>query len=72
VGERKAFLLRVDAKLLEALQRWADDDLGSLNGQIEIVLRAALQEAGRADQPTSRRREPHQRRTARRDQLSSS
>jgi hypothetical protein len=54
VGERKAFLLRVDPKLLEALQRWADDDLRSLNGQIEIVLRAALQEAGRArpaDQP---------------------
>jgi hypothetical protein len=48
VGDRKAFLLRVDPKLLEALQRWADDDLRSLNGQIEFLLRAALQQAGRA------------------------
>lgn len=45
--ERKAFLLRVDPALLEALQRWADDDLRSLNGQIEFVLRDALKQAGR-------------------------
>jgi hypothetical protein len=48
VAERKAFLLRVDPQLLAALQRWADDDLRSLNGQIEFLLRAALQQAGRA------------------------
>jgi hypothetical protein len=48
VAERKAFLLRVDPRLLEALQRWADDDLRSLNGQIEFLLRRALQESGRA------------------------
>jgi hypothetical protein len=48
VAERKAFLLRVDPRLLEALQRWADDDLRSLNGQIEFLLRRTLQEAGRA------------------------
>jgi len=48
MAERKAFLLRVDPRLLEALQRWANDDLRSLNGQIEFVLRAALREAGRA------------------------
>jgi hypothetical protein len=48
VAERKAFLLRVDPRLLEALQRWADDDLRSLNGQIEFLLRQALAEAGRA------------------------
>jgi len=48
VAERKAFLLRVDPRLLEALQRWADDDLRSLNGQIEFLLRRALQDAGRA------------------------
>jgi hypothetical protein len=47
VAERKAFLLRVDPGLLEALQRWADDDLRSLNGQLEFLLRRALQEAGR-------------------------
>jgi hypothetical protein len=47
VAERKAFLLRVDPALLEALQQWADDELRSLNGQIEFVLRQALQEKGR-------------------------
>ena len=48
MAERKAFLLRVDPALLEAMQRWADDDLRSLNGQIEFVLRGALRQAGRA------------------------
>ena len=47
MAERKAFLLRVDPRLLEALQRWADDDLRSLNGQIEFLLRRALKDAGR-------------------------
>jgi hypothetical protein len=47
VAERKAFLLRVDPRLLEALQRWADDDLRSLNGQLEYLLRQALAQAGR-------------------------
>jgi hypothetical protein len=47
VGERKAFLLRVDPELHEALQRWAGDDLRSLNAQIEFLLRRALQAAGR-------------------------
>jgi hypothetical protein len=45
--ERKAFLLRVDPALLDAVQRWADDDLRSLNGQIEFLLRKVLTEAGR-------------------------
>ena len=45
--ERKPFLLRVDRELLDAVQRWADDDLRSLNGQIEFLLRRALKEAGR-------------------------
>jgi hypothetical protein len=45
--ERKPFLLRVDPALLEALSRWAADDLRSLNGQIEFLLRRALQAAGR-------------------------
>ena len=39
--ERKPFLLRIDKAVLDALQRWADDDLRSLNGQIEFVLRRA-------------------------------
>ena len=48
MADRKPFLLRIDRKVLEALQRWADDDLRSLNGQIEFVLRRALDDAGRA------------------------
>jgi hypothetical protein len=47
VPDRKAFLLRIDRAVLEAVQRWADDDLRSLNGQIEFLLRRALREAGR-------------------------
>jgi hypothetical protein len=47
VAARKSFLLRVDAAVLEAMQRWANDDLRSLNGQIEYVLRDALRRAGR-------------------------
>jgi hypothetical protein len=48
VAEKKPFLLRVDRELLDAVQRWANDDLRSLNGQIEFVLRDALKRAGRA------------------------
>ncbi len=45
---RKAFLLRIDPSVLDAVQRWANDDLRSLNGQIEFVLRRALAQVGRA------------------------
>ncbi|MFA5908447.1 MAG: DNA-binding protein [Vicinamibacterales bacterium] len=51
MAERKAFLLRVDPALLEAVQRWANDDLRSLNGQIEFLLRRAVQQAGRIKEP---------------------
>lgn len=47
MAERKSFLLRVDPDLLEKVQRWANDDLRSLNGQIEFLLRRALRESGR-------------------------
>jgi len=47
MANRKSFALRIDAKTLEAVQRWAKDDLRSLNAQIEFVLRAALQKSGR-------------------------
>jgi hypothetical protein len=43
---RKAFLLRIEPKVLDALQRWADEELRSLNGQIEYVLRQALTKRG--------------------------
>ncbi len=47
MAERKAFLLRIDPAVLDAMQKWASDDLRSLNAQIEFVLRDALKRAGR-------------------------
>jgi hypothetical protein len=47
MSDRKPFLLRIDKSILDALQKWADDELRSVNGQIEFVLRRALSEAGR-------------------------
>jgi hypothetical protein len=58
MAERKSFLLRVDPELLNALQRWANDDLRSLNGQIEFLLRRALREAGRAARPPANEETP--------------
>jgi hypothetical protein len=47
VAQRRAFLLRIDPELYDALQRWAGDELRSLNGQIEFLLRRATVDAGR-------------------------
>lgn len=47
MADRKGFLLRVDEQTLDAMRRWADDEMRSLNGHIEWVLRKALKEAGR-------------------------
>lgn len=53
--ERKPFLLRLDPETFAALQRWAADDLRSVNGQIEFLLRRALRDAGRLREPKGRR-----------------
>ena len=53
MATRKSFALRIDAKTLAAMQRWAKDDLRSLNAQIEFVLRGALQQAGRLPKRSS-------------------
>jgi hypothetical protein len=57
---RSSFLFRADPKLLEALRRWADDELRSVNGQLEFLLRQALKEAGRlgADAAETEDRDP--------------
>lgn len=52
MAERRSYLLRIDPATLEALRRWAADDLRSLNGQIEFLLHRCLRESGRL------RREP--------------
>lgn len=47
MAEKKAYPLRINAQVLDAVQRWADDELRSVNAQIEYVLRDALRKAGR-------------------------
>jgi hypothetical protein len=47
MSEKKAYPLRINTKVLDALQRWADDELRSVNAQIEYVLRDALRTSGR-------------------------
>jgi len=54
MAARKAFALRIDEKTLSAMQRWANDDLRSLNAQIEFVLREALRKSGRLPRNSSK------------------
>ena len=51
MAEKKAYPLRISAPVLDAVQRWADDELRSLNAQIEYVLRDALRRNGRLKNP---------------------
>ncbi|MDH3338676.1 MAG: Arc family DNA binding domain-containing protein [Gammaproteobacteria bacterium] len=54
MATRKAFALRIDEKTLSAMHRWANDDLRSLNAQIEFVLREALRKSGRLPKTAGR------------------
>ena len=47
MSEKKAFILRINAQILKDLQKWADDEFRSVNGQIEYLLQSALIESGR-------------------------
>jgi hypothetical protein len=59
MSERKSFLLRIDERVLDAVKRWADQDLRSLNAQVEFLLRDALKRAGRLhDAPPPEPAEP--------------
>ena len=60
MAKRDAFLLRIDPQILAALRRWADDDLRSLNAQIDFLLRRCLREVGRmpVTKPRSSNRSP--------------
>ncbi|MBZ0222538.1 MAG: Arc family DNA binding domain-containing protein [Dokdonella sp.] len=51
MAEKKAYPLRISAPVLDAVQHWADDELRSLNAQIEYLLRDALRKAGRLKPP---------------------
>jgi len=54
MAARRSFALRIDAKTYEAMQRWAKDDLRSLNAQIEFVLRESLRKSDRLTGPASK------------------
>ena len=56
MSARDSFLLRLDPEVLEALRRWAGDELRRVNGQIEYVLRQALRDAGRLPEEPRRAR----------------
>lgn len=47
MAKRDSFLLRIDPKILAAIRSWSDDEMRSMNGQIEYLLRAAIKQAGR-------------------------
>ena len=51
MAEKKAYPLRISTEVLDAIQRWSDDELRSVNAQIEYVLRDALRKAGRLKKP---------------------
>ena len=51
MANRKPFLLRTDPEVIAALQRWAADELRSVNAQIDFLLRRALRAAGRLPEP---------------------
>lgn len=55
MANRKAFLLRIDPALWEALEKWAADELRSVNGQIEYLLARAVDSAGRTRRSAARR-----------------
>jgi hypothetical protein len=58
MAERKAYPLRIDARLYHALERWAADELRSVNAQIEFLLRESLRRAGRLPAEHDRSRAP--------------
>ncbi|MEJ5302231.1 MAG: Arc family DNA-binding protein [Bacteroidales bacterium] len=52
MSKKKVFALRIDPEILEALQKWADDEFRSINGQIEYLLHEALRKTGRLKDKT--------------------
>ena len=63
MADRKPFLLRIDPDVLEGVQRWANDDLRSLNGQIEFLLRKLLKQEGRLPGEPAPAKGPRSKRT---------
>ena len=55
MAAKKAFPLRISEDIFQAVRRWSDDELRSVNAQIEYVLRDALRKAGRLSQSSNER-----------------
>ena len=51
---KKSYPLRINEEILDAIRRWSDDELRSVNAQIEYVLREALRKSGRLPRPVRR------------------
>jgi hypothetical protein len=51
VAQKKPFVLRLDADILKAVEKWGSDEFRSTNGQIEWIIHKALRESGRLKQP---------------------
>ena len=49
--ENKSFVLRVDAATMDALERWAEDEFRSINGQLQWIIADALRRSGRLKKP---------------------
>jgi hypothetical protein len=60
VAKRESFLLRIDPEILSALRHWSDDELRSVNAQIEFLLRKSLKEASRLpkEEPATKKHPP--------------
>ena len=52
-AENKSFVLRVDAATMDALERWAEDEFRSINGQLQWIIADALRRSGRLKKPKS-------------------
>jgi len=58
MAKKKAFPLRINEDIWQAVRRWSDDELRSVNGQIEYLLRDALRKAGRLSKETQQDKTP--------------
>jgi len=58
MAQKKAFPLRINEDIWLAVRRWSDDDLRSVNGQIEYLLREALRKAGRMPKGLQQNKNP--------------
>jgi hypothetical protein len=56
MAKRSSFLLRIDPQVMDAVRRWADDELRSVNGQLEFLIRRAVKEDGRLPTPKTQER----------------